>query len=263
MATYRGAIVDVDGTLVRANDPIPGGETGIRTLRENGIDPLLFSNNPTKPPEHYVERLGAHDIDIDAEQVLTSALVTAEFLEAEYATHDLFVVGERYLRDLLRERGFAVQDDPDAGEVVVASIDREFDYEELTRALWALEDGAIFVGTDPDVTIPASERLVPGSGAILNAIAGVAGRDPDHVLGKPAPEAGATALDRLGVPAEECLVVGDRLDTDIALGEEIGATTVLVHSGVTTPDDLEASGVRPDFVLDSFAEIEGVLDERA
>ncbi|WP_458187632.1 HAD-IIA family hydrolase [Haladaptatus sp. NG-WS-4] len=261
MASYRGAIVDVDGTLVRGNDRLPGASAGVRTLREAGIDLLLFSNNPTHPPEHYVGRLGAHDVTIDAEQVLTSALVTAEFLEAEYAESELFVVGETYLRELLSDRGFILRDDPDAADVVVGSIDREFDYRTLTEAFWALEDGATFVGTDPDVTIPASQRLVPGSGAILNAIAGVAGRDPDHVLGKPSREAGAAALDRLGVSAADCLVVGDRLDTDIALGERLGATTVLVHSGVATPDDLETATVRPDYVVDSLGEIADVLDD--
>jgi 4-nitrophenyl phosphatase len=259
MATYRGAVVDVDGTLVRGDDGLPGAADAVEALREAGITPLLFSNNPTRPPEHYVDRLATSGIVIDAEEVLTSALVTAEFLEAKHAGHDVFVVGEGYLGELLEARGFAVRDDPDVADVVVASIDREFDYEALTEAFWALEDGALFVGTDPDVTIPAQERLVPGSGAILNAIAGVAGRDPDHVLGKPSADAGRAALSYLGVSPEECLVVGDRLDTDIALGERIGATTVLVRSGVTTATALAESDVTPDHVLDSVREIGEVL----
>ncbi|GAA0235555.1 HAD-IIA family hydrolase [Haladaptatus pallidirubidus] len=260
MATYRGAIVDMDGTLVRGDELLSGTEAGVRALRENGISLLLFSNNPTQPPERYVERLGAHGISIDEERVLTSALVTAEFLEAEYDERDAFVVGETYLRDLLRERGFTVRNDPDSAELVVGSIDREFDYDELARALWALEDGSPFIGTDPDVTIPAPERLVPGSGAIINAIAGVAGREPAHILGKPAPQAGAAALERLSVPAEDCLVIGDRLDTDIALGEHIGATTVLVRSRVTTPDILEESPIQPDYILDTIGEIGELLE---
>jgi 4-nitrophenyl phosphatase len=259
MATYRGAVVDVDGTLVRGGDGLPGAADAVSTLREAEITPLLFSNNPTQPPEHYVERLAASGITIDAEEVLTSALVTAEFLEAEHAGRDVFIVGEAYLRELLEERGFEVRDDPDAADVVVASIDREFDYETLTEAFWALEDGASFVGTDPDVTIPVHERLVPGSGAILKAIAGVAGRDPDHILGKPSADAGQAVLSHLDVSPEECLVVGDRLDTDIALGKRIGATTVLVRSGVTTTADLAESDVTPDYVLDSVREIGEVL----
>ena len=259
MTRYRGAILDVDGTLVRGNDGVPGAADAVRTLRKDGTDLLFFSNNPTQPPEHYVSRLAATDIEIDAADVLTSALVTAEFLETEYEPHDAFVVGEAYLSELLEERGFTVRSDPDDAELLVASIDREFDYDDLTDALWALERDIPFVGTDPDVTIPASERLVPGSGAILNAIAGVAGREPDHILGKPSPAAGRAALSHLGVAAEECLVVGDRLNTDIALGEEIGATTVLVRSGVTTPDGLAESAVQPDYVIDSVREIDEVL----
>ncbi len=261
MTRYRGAILDVDGTLVRGNNGVSGAADTVRTLRNQGTDLLFFSNNPTQPPEHYVSRLAATDIAVDAADVLTSALVTAEFLETEYEGHDAFVVGEAYLTELLEERGFTVCEDPDDAELVVASIDREFDYEDLTEALWALEGSVPFVGTDPDVTIPVHERLVPGSGAIINAIAGVAGRDPGHILGKPSPDAGRAALDHLGVSAEDCLVVGDRLDTDIALGEQIGATTVLVRSGVTTPDALAESEIQPDYVIDSIRELEEVLVE--
>lgn len=259
MTRYRGAILDVDGTLVRGNNGVPGAAEAVRTLRNQETNLLFFSNNPTQPPEHYVSRLAAADIAIDDANVLTSALVTAEFLEAEYEGHDALVVGEGYLSELLEERGFVVCEDPDDAELVVASIDREFDYDDLTAALWALEGDVPFVGTDPDVTIPVHERLVPGSGAIINAIAGVAGREPDHVLGKPSPDAGRAALSHLGVSAEDCLVVGDRLDTDIALGEEIGATTVLVRSGVTTPDVLAGSELQPDHVIDSVREIDEVL----
>ncbi|WP_440008320.1 HAD-IIA family hydrolase [Halomicrococcus sp. SG-WS-1] len=260
MATFRGAILDVDGTLVRGNDRIPGAREGVRVLRDAGADLLLCSNNPTRPAEYHADRLTAHGIDVAPGQVLTAATVTAEYLASEHPDGVPFVVGEPYLHDLLREYGFDPTDDPDAADVVVASIDREFDYDRLTRAFWALEDGAAFVGTDPDRTIPTSDRLVPGSGAVVNAIAGVAGREPDRVLGKPSEETAATALERLGVAAERCLVVGDHLDTDVALGERLGMTTALVLSGVTTRADLDDATVRPDHVLDSLAEVGRLLD---
>jgi 4-nitrophenyl phosphatase len=109
------------------------------------------------------------------------------------------------------------------------------------------------------MVIPAAEGDLPGSGAIINAVAGVVGRDPDVMLGNPSKPARRIVRERLGLPPGDCLVVGDRLDTDIALGERAGMTTALVRTGVTDDRDLERSGVRPDYVLDSLADVGSVL----
>ena len=260
MTSLRGAILDVDGTVVRGDERLPGAREGVRSLRAAGLDCLFCSNNPTQPTDHHVARLREHGVAVDPWQVLTADAVTVEYLATEHPGSDLFVVGEPHLRGQLRDAGFTLTEDPEAADVLVASIDREFDYDRLTQAFWALEAGAAFVGTDPDLTIPTGERLVPGSGAIIDAIAGVASREPDHVLGKPAPETAATALERLGVDPEHCLVVGDRLDTDVALGERTGMTTALVLTGVTSRADVERADVRPDYVLDSLAEVGEILD---
>jgi len=258
---FEGAVVDVDGTVVRGDDPIPGAPDAIDRLRAAGVDPLFVSNNPTKAPPAYVDRLGTAGIDATADRVVTAGTVTTAYLRAEHAADDLFVVGAPGLREQFREAGLTTIEDPDAADALVASIDHEFGYDDLRDALWALErDGVAFLGTDPDVVIPAPERDVPGSGAIIRAIAGTAEREPDVVLGKPSEPALETVLDRLDAPAERCLVVGDRLDTDVALGERAGMTTVLVTSGVTDASDVADSAYDPDFVLDSIAGIDRVLD---
>jgi 4-nitrophenyl phosphatase len=115
------------------------------------------------------------------------------------------------------------------------------------------------IGTDPDRVIPAPERDIPGSGAIVNAVAGVAERDPDTVLGKPSEPARRLVLDRLGLPGEDCLVVGDRLDTDVEFGRRAGMTTVLVTTGITDRRRVERSHVEPDHVIDSLAELDGIV----
>ena len=260
MSAFEGAILDVDGTIVRGDESIAGAADAVERLRTAGIELLLFSNNPTKRQVHYAERLGTHGIEIDPGRFLTAATVTADYLEADHADDDLLVIGEPGLRDLLRERGLAVDAGPDDADVVVASIDRKFDYDRLTDALWALEDESVaFVGTDPDTTIPVERRSIPGSGAIINAISGVVDRDPDRVLGKPSDAAIDAALDLLDAPAESVLVVGDRLDTDIALGQRAGMTTALVLSGVTDREDVETADVQPDHVLESIAELPELL----
>ncbi|OYR44393.1 HAD-IIA family hydrolase [Halorubrum sp. Hd13] len=257
---FSGAVLDVDGTVVRGNDPIPGAPAGYRRLREAGIETLFVSNNPTKTPPAYVDRLGAAGYDVDVDSVFTAGTVTTRFLRQHHADDELLCIGDPGLFDQFEDAGLSMTDDVDAADALVASIDRGFDYEDLCTALWTLERGVPFIGTDPDVVIPAPERDVPGSGAVINAIASVAEREPDVVLGKPSDPAIEMVRERLPYPPEECLVVGDRLNTDIALGERAGMTTVLVRSGVTDDDRIAAADVTPDYVLDDLGEIDRVLD---
>lgn len=258
--TYRGAVLDVDGTVVRGDTPIPGARDALDALDDAGVRRLFLSNNPTKAPPAYVERFERAGLAVDADEVMTSGTVTVAYLCEHHADDALFVVGESGFRTQLADADLTVVDDPHAAEAVVVSIDREFHYDRLTAALRALDGDVPFVGTDPDVTIPTDDGLIPGSGAIIHAVAGVAERDPDRILGKPDEYAQALALDYLGVPAEDCLVVGDRLNTDIALGSRAGMTTVLVRTGVTDEETLARSEIRPDYVLDSIADIGRVLE---
>ncbi|MES3160958.1 MAG: HAD-IIA family hydrolase [Halorubrum sp.] len=255
-----GAVLDVDGTLVRGNDPIPGAPAGYRRICEAGIDPLFVSNNPTKAPSAYVDRLGTAGYDADAERVITAGTVTTEYLRRHHRTDDLYCIGAPGLLDQFDAAGLSTTDDVDTADALVASIDHEFDYDDLCAGLWALDRDIPFIGTDPDIVIPAPERDVPGSGAVIRSIAAVAGREPDIVLGKPSDPAIEMIRRRLPHPPEECLVVGDRLDTDIALGARAGMTTVLVRSGVTDAEALAESEVEPDHVIDHLGEIARVID---
>ena len=258
---YRGAIVDLDGTVYRGDSVLPGAQRGIEALDDGGIDVCFFSNNPTKSPAEFTDRLRGMGLTVVPERVQSAAAVTASYLAREHGDDQLFVVGSSGLCAQLEDAGLSLTENPTACDVLVASYDRGFDYDSLTDGLRALETGAVFVGTDPDVTIPTADgRSVPGSGAIINAIAGAAEREPDRIVGKPSREAQKTACARLGVPPEECLVVGDRLDTDIAMGVNSGMTTVLVLTGVTDRDTLTESSIEPDYVIDSLGDIESVLD---
>lgn len=257
---FSGAVLDVDGTVVRGDDPVPGAPSGYRRLREAGVETLFVSNNPTKAPPAYVDRLGAAGYDVTATDVITAGSVTTAYLREHHSDDDLLCLGAPGLLEQFADAGLSTTEDVDAAEALVASIDRSFDYDDLCTALWALDRGIPFIGTDPDVVIPAAERDVPGSGAVIRAVAAVAERDPDVVLGKPSDPAIAMVRERLPYPPEECLVVGDRLDTDIALGARAGMTTVLVLSGVTDEADLAGSDHDPDHVIDHLGEIDRVLD---
>ena len=257
---FRGAVLDVDGTVVRGDEPIPGALEGYRHLLASGVEPLFVSNNPTKPAAAYVARLGNAGFDVDADRVFTAGTVMTDYLRTHHADDDLLVIGEEGLLEQFTAADLSVTDEVAAADALIVSIDREFDYDDLCTALWALDRDISFIGTDPDVVIPAPERDVPGSGAVIRAVAGVAERDPDVVLGKPSDPAIDLVRERLPYPPEECLVVGDRLDTDVALGNRAGMTTVLVRSGVTDDETLARSGIEPDHVLDHLGEIDRVVD---
>lgn len=258
---FGGVVFDLDGTVYRGADPLPGAREAIRACRRAGIQPLFFSNNPTKSAAAYVERLDGMGIEARAEEVRSAGSVTTAFLADNHPGAAHFVVGTEGLVSQMRAADLRVVDDAEAADVVVGSWDDSFDYGTMVGVLRGLDDDTTFVGTDPDRVIPAGGgEFAPGSGAIINAMAGVADREPDRILGKPSPEAVDSVLTALDCDPADVLVVGDRLDTDIALGERAGMRTALVLSGVTDRSDLADSEVSPDHVLDSIAEVPGLLD---
>jgi 4-nitrophenyl phosphatase len=258
MTGFEGVVFDVDGTLVRGRTPIPGAAETVRAVRESGARVAFVTNNPTRTPDSYVGKLRGADIQATADEVVTSGTSTVAFLAETHPGDAAFVVGEQGLSSQLANGGLDVVDEPERADGVVASIDREFTYDRLTAALRAFDAGVDwFVGSDPDRTIPTDEGVVPGSGAIVESVAAVAERRPDAVLGKPHPFTVDLVFDRLGCDPADALVVGDRLDTDVAFGERAGATTALVETGVTTREDAAASDVTPDHVL---ADVTGIRD---
>jgi len=256
---YDGAVLDLDGTVYRGGEPIPGAVGAIERIRAAGIDPLYFSNNPTKSREAYAERLGGFGLDVDPRSVLSAGTVTTRYLAAEHADDAVFLIGDDGLRAQFEAAGVDLVGEPTGADVLVASWTRAFEYDDMVAGYEALSSGATFYATDPDRLIPASEGMAPGSGAIVNAVGGPLERDPEKTLGKPSVEARRAALDALGCPPERCFVVGDRLNTDVELGERAGMTTVLVRTGVATDEDVAASDVQPDYVVDSLAEVPDAL----
>ncbi len=256
---YEGAVLDLDGTVYRGDEALPGAADAISRLRDRGIETLFFSNNPTKSREAYAERLAGFEIETAPQEVLSAGTVTTRYLVDEHDDDSVFLIGDSGLKAQFESADVDLVDDATAAEVLVVSWTSEFDYGDLLAGYRAIDAGAAFYGTDPDRLIPAAEGMVPGSGAIVNAVAGTAERDPVKVLGKPSIEAQRAALDVLDLPPERCFVVGDRLNTDIALGERAGMTTVLVRTGVATDADLDESDVQPDHVIDSIADVDEVL----
>jgi 4-nitrophenyl phosphatase len=256
----NGAVVDLDGTVYRGGTLLDGASEAIDRLRSAGISPLFFSNNPTRDGETYVEHLTDLGVDVQPGEAASAGDVTTRYLRRNHESDGVLFVGAEGLREQLVAAGLELTDDPAETDVLLGSWTPSFGYEDMDAALQAVDADTTFLGTDPDRTFPRENGgLEPGSGAIINSLAATVGREPDAILGKPSEQALALATDRLGVAPEECLVVGDRLNTDLTMGARAGMTTVLVLTGVSDRTDIAASDIDPDFVIDGLGDIDEVL----
>jgi len=270
VSRYDAVVFDVDGTLVWGDSTVAGASEAVTAARERG-SVAFVSNNPTAAPAEYATRLSQAGIDADPSEVVTAGSVTARVVAEEYP-EPAYVVGEAGLVARLHDRGVQTTAAPAAAGTVVASIDRSLEYDDIVAALRAFEAGdPAFVGTDPDPVIPGGDGLVPGSGAVVDAVASVAGRRPDAMAGKPSAAAWSATAAALSGDPERALVVGDRLETDVALGARAGpgVETALVLSGVTdtaeVPDDSDAetsAAPSPTHCLESVGELPALLPAR-
>lgn len=242
-------VCDLDGVVYLADAGVPGAGAALLELERRGYRLLFATNAPIRTPEGVAGHIGAvAGYPAAASQVVTSAMAAAEVLSREDAP--LLVVGEAGLGDTLRRHGFPLTQDPRKAGAVVVGLDRRLTYEHLRAATTALLRGARFVASNRDATYPTESGPWPGGGAIVAALEAATGRTAE-VVGKPFPPMRA-ALRRRLAPGPTW-VVGDRPETDLALGRAEGWTTVLVLTGVVEDPSLVPAGLRPDLVLPSLA----------
>ncbi|ASI98404.1 HAD-IIA family hydrolase [Thermococcus celer] len=259
MAGRIGIIFDMDGVLYRGSEPVEGARELVRFLKENGIPFIFLTNNSTKDPAMYREKLLSMGIDVPEEAIVTSGLATRLYMEGHFEPGKVFVVGGKGLRMEMERLGWGVIDVDGARnglwrevKYVVVGLDPDLTYEKLKYAALAIRDGAKFIGTNPDTTYPAEEGLYPGAGSIIAALKASTGVEP-LIIGKPNEPAYEVAKGKLD--AEEVWMVGDRLDTDIAFARRFGMKAILVLTGVSTLKDVEETGIKPDLALPSVREL--------
>lgn len=256
----RTFVFDLDGVIYRGEQPLPGAVDTISALRQLGHQVYFFTNNATQTRKTYITKLTRMGIPVDKEHIMTSAYATAVYLMSQGAQGgNVYVVGEQGLRDELTEIGMTLVDgsSPQTVDFVIAGLDRKFTYNKLMTAQQAIFSGAAFIATNRDTTYPLDGGLiVPGGGALVCAIEAATGVSP-IVIGKPETTAMQEILDLAHAAPSDAVVVGDRLDTDILTGRRIGALTVLVYTGICTPEMLECASeeMRPDIVINCLAEM--------
>lgn len=249
----RNYLIDMDGVLVSGRSMIPGADSFIEQLKSRGIPFLVLTNNPLYTPGDLAHRLQTLGLSLSAENIFTSAMAAARFLQTQKPGGTAFVIGESGLTEAVHNVGYVITDiDPD---YVVLGETHSYNLERITKAVRLIVAGARFIATNPDPSGPTEEGIVPACGAMAALIETASGKSPFYV-GKPNPLMMRTALNYLDVHSEDTVMIGDRMDTDIVAGVESGMETILVLSGVTARDDVDRHPYQPSHIVESVAEIE-------
>jgi 4-nitrophenyl phosphatase len=252
LTQLRSLIIDMDGVLYRLNTPLTGAADFLQFLRRTGKRFLLVTNNSTLTVAQYADKLAGMGIAASEDEILTSAEATAQYLASTAPPGTrVYVIGEQGIRVALEKRGFVLADDTDVA-YVVAALDRQLTYDRLKTAALAIRAGAQFIGTNPDRALPTEAGLIPGAKAIQAALE-VATGTPPLIIGKPEPAMLQLALQKLQAEPETTAIIGDGLETDIPGGHRLGLMTILVLTGVTSPEQLARSALQPDLVYPDIA----------
>jgi 4-nitrophenyl phosphatase len=245
----------MDGVLWKADAPIGDLPVTFDRIRARGLKVAFATNNGTQTPEQYVERLARLGINIEPWQVVTSAMGVASLLTQKFPSGGpIFVIGGAGVTAALRECGFELLSTKaaESAKAVVMGLDPEINFEKMGEAALLVRSGVPFYATNPDKTFPTPRGQIPGAGAWIAVIVTATGVEPIYA-GKPAPYLFELARTRLGTTKEQTLVVGDRLETDIAGGQAAGMPTALVLSGVSTRTQAERWKPKVDILVEDLA----------
>ena len=249
---------DMDGVLIKEGEMIPGADKFIQALKDNDIEYMVLTNNSMSTPRDLSARLKNTGLDIPAERIWTSATATAAFLSNQAGLSTAYVVGESGLTTALHEAGW-ILNESDADFVVLGET-RTYSFEAITTAINLIRNGARFIATNPDVTGPAPQGVLPATGAVAALITAATNREPYYV-GKPNPVMMRSALNNIGAHSENTVMIGDRMDTDVKSGLEAGMRSILVRSGISDDREIERYPYRPTRIINSVADLpERILD---
>ncbi|EMO8654374.1 TPA: TIGR01457 family HAD-type hydrolase [Streptococcus pyogenes] len=249
---YKGYLIDLDGTIYQGKNRIPAGERFIKRLQEKGIPYLLVTNNTTRTPEMVQSMLtNQFHVETGIETIYTATMATVDYMNDMNRGKTAYVIGETGLKSAIAAAGYVEELENPA--YVVVGLDSQVTYEMLAIATLAIQKGALFIGTNPDLNIPTERGLMPGAGA-LNALLEAATRVKPVFIGKPNAIIMNKSLEVLGIQCSEAVMVGDNYLTDIMAGIQNDIATILVTTGFTRPEEVPTLPIQPDHVLSSLDE---------
>ncbi|MDY0394026.1 HAD-IIA family hydrolase [Virgibacillus halophilus] len=252
----EGIIFDLDGTLYLGDHAIPGAEATLKWVRERHLQVRFVTNNPRFSRAFYLEKLNRLNLPAEQHEVVTSAQLTAKYLKEHQDFGSVFVIGEsQLLRELADANVDVVQHDH--ADTVLVSFDTTLTYEKMMNAYRALQNGAHFIATNPDAVCPTPDGGLMDAGAIIAALETATGRKLEKVFGKPSQLLAELMVEQMGVAPESCVVVGDRLNTDIQLGKRANLQTVWIRAH--EEEIPTESHNKPDYMIESIKALPEVL----
>ncbi|WP_408009559.1 HAD-IIA family hydrolase [Pseudalkalibacillus sp. A8] len=256
MKEIKGYIFDLDGTIYLGNQLIKDADVVIKSLQKERKQILFLTNKTIESRQKYVKKLRNFNIDVTINNILNPTLTLINYLKTNHPASTLYVIGEQIIKNEIMDAGFPIAHTPEQTDIVILSWDRDFHYEHLNFAYQAVKNGAKTIATNPDRTCPVEFGEVPDCGGMIGALEGVTGKKIDVQIGKPSVLTVEAAINILKLPPEQCIMIGDRLETDIRMGIDAGMKTALVLSGVTLAGEVPTSEWQPDYV---FTSVKGIL----
>ncbi len=251
---YKGFIIDMDGVVYREKEVIEGSREAIKRLKELGKKIVFISNNSTRSREEYMEKLRDLNLPIEIDEIMPATYALATYLSRKYPDKKVFVLGTLGLIKELLWAGIKITEDEEKADLLVTGSDLNISYEKFKKATRILLAGKPWIATNKDKLHPTQSGLVPGAGLIVGALSFITGREPE-IIGKPSKNIVEEAIKKIGVKKEECIIIGDLIESDILAGKNAGIATALVLSGATNREDLKKSSIKPDYVLERLFSI--------
>jgi NagD protein len=245
-------LTDMDGVLVHEGVALPGAAEVLQQWKDQGLRFLVLTNNSIYTPRDLAARLQATGLNIPEESIWTSALATADFLHSQKPKGTAFVLGEAGMTTALHEIGY-VQTDVNPDYVVLGET-RNFNFDNLTKAIRLINAGSRFIATNPDATGPSADGPLPATGSVAALITKATGKEP-YIVGKPNPMMFRSAMNKINAHSESTGMIGDRMDTDVVAGIEAGLHTILVLTGIADDTEIAKYPFRPNEILNSIGDL--------
>ena len=245
--------LDMDGTIYLGEQWIEGAREFLEAVRESGRTYVFLTNNSSKNPVVYVEKLARMGLFVNESQVITSGDATIYYIKKHYPGKKVFLLGNDMLKEQFKVEGIQLTDD--TPDLVVTAFDTTLDYQKMCKVCDYVRAGLPYIATHPDYNCPTETGFIPDIGAIHAFIHASASRYPDHIIGKPNAEIVNYLVDRVGYGKDGIMMIGDRLYTDVAAGANNGLHSALVLSGEATLEDCDKSDVKPELIFDSVKDI--------
>lgn len=257
---YKGYIFDLDGTIYLGSEAIKGAVDTVNQLMQSNKKVLFLTNKTIESRDGYVTKLNGLGIPVTQDQILSPVAVTISLLHKHHHGAKIYVIGEQIFKDELRREGIQFAVSPEETELVILSWDRNLHYDQLNFAYQAIKLGAGVLATNPDRTCPVPGGDMPDCGSLIGALEGATGQPIKYIAGKPSIHMAKAAFKALGLAPVDCLMIGDRLETDVLIGKYSSMNTALVLTGASQIDDIASAEHLPDYVLNSVCDLSCLND---